>query len=104
MPDTFYQDVTTIEEAKFENNRYAIKANKLTFSFFKTKQDGNETKAYLSYQTMKPQIGDTIGIVFTEKDAPQGGKYRNIIEFKEADKIEKNAPVSVPYISLPVLD
>lgn len=71
--------------------QYKIKdEHGLTYSFWSTKQDGSQTKAYLDWHQQALGVGMTIGIAYVESPNPQNAEhpYRNIRAFAPADDIK----------------
>ncbi len=77
-------------------NKYKIKDEKnLTYSFFDTKKNGDQTKAYQQWQDLKP--GQNVEVAFKEEQGTYQGKpvtYRTALYFAEAGNVE--APTQAP--------
>lgn len=58
-----------INESSADDKKVTIKFGRDKYSFWKNKKDGNKTKAYESWLSINPQIGDYIDIQFKEEDA-----------------------------------
>lgn len=71
--------------------QYKIKdEHGLTYSFWSTKQDGNQTKAYQDWHTMQLGVGKVVAVAYVESPNPQNAQhpYRNIRAFAPANDIK----------------
>lgn len=78
----------TIESIEDKPSSIKIKAGGKSFSFFKTKRDGNETSPFAQFKNMGLKAGDTVAISyvvedFTLQDGKQGHANK-VIWFREA--------------------
>lgn len=77
----------TVEGINQEGNRIIIKSGGKSYSFFVTKQDGTQSRAYQDYMKLGVMIGKTFsfGVTETQKQGQNGMvTYRNIGVIGEA--------------------
>lgn len=76
--------------------KYKIKDEEgKSYSFFDSKKDGNQTKAYQQFLDLK--VGDRVGIAYKEEDGVYNGKqvkYKTIMYFTDARNVSQEAPQS----------
>jgi len=79
-----------VAEATDDGKRIKVKDEKgLTYSIWKTKQDGSETAAIKACNALGGVAGKIISIGYTEKETGTGsGKYRNIVGIRAGNKEE----------------
>lgn len=91
--------VLTIEEMSQKENRHAIKAGGLTYSFFEKKQDGSETRAFSDSKKLELKVGGTYSFGVSESKGEYEGKeitYRNIGVISEAREYQNSVNPAQP--------
>lgn len=94
--DELLKATIKVEQITVGENRIVVMANGKSFSFFKTKKDGNETVAYETFKELDIQAGDAVNISYDETEQKKDGKtyrYKNIKKFLKVDM--KNAAPSM---------
>jgi hypothetical protein len=93
----------TVEGINQEGNRIVIKSGGKSYSFFITKQDGTQSRAYQDYMKFGVQIGKTFsfGVTETQKQGQNGMiTYRNIgviSESRGTAPVASSQPQQAPY-------
>ena len=91
-----------IEGIEDTETKVALVSNKIRYSFFKNKQDGNETKAYGQFKQFGFKSGDVVSAEVKETPGEYQGKkvtYRNIMFFEtvnDTTPVVRNTPSSTP--------
>lgn len=79
--DELQQATGIISDVSVENGRHKFKINNKTYSFFETKQDGSNTKAWDAWQELSLKPGDFVAVAY--KDTKSGQyTYHNALTFK----------------------
>lgn len=74
--------------------KYKIKDEEgKSYSFFDSKKDGNQTKAYQQFLDLK--VGDRVGIAYKEEEGVYNGKpvkYKTVMYFTDARNVSQDTP------------
>jgi hypothetical protein len=103
-----------LDEISGDDKKVTIKFNRDKYSFWKSKKDGNKTKAYESWLQFNPQVGDWLEIQFKEEDAEwvKDGKTiffkrRTILQLHKGDgtsESPKSSPSAPQRVTAPTGD
>lgn len=82
MADEILNRVIQIEELTDDGRKINVKEGRDKFNFWKTKMDGDNTKAFESYKSFAPGVGDFIEIAYKEEDAEFVNGEGRMVKFK----------------------
>lgn len=91
----------TISSINIINGRYKITdQDNQSYSFFQTKKDGTNSKAYSYYQEMNLQVNSVVDVHYNVNLSQNGQyEYKNVMMFSEASQPE----TTTPFITAPDL-